>query len=128
MGATLDAVADKLFTLSILVTLVVTGTIGWWQAVVVLPRDLVVAALAVYAVIIRRFDAFGHMPARVTGKVATGVVLIWFVIVFVPGPAWATDALFVGAAGASVAAGLDYAVVFARRPAALRGRRPAHVT
>lgn len=121
-GALLDAVADKAFTLSVLVTIVISGLLQPWQAIVILSRDLVVAAIACYALVIGRFDGFRHMRPRLPGKITTSAVFIWFVALLAGAPQWLDWALFILAAGASSLAGFDYLLQFLRRPPELRGR------
>ena len=123
VGGLLDAIADKLLTLSVLLTFAVAGDILWWQVVLVLSRDLVVGALSIYALVIRRLDAFGHMPAKFAGKVTTIALFFWFVALLIPLPSPVIWALFAVAGGTSVLAGADYSLAFLRRPAELRGRR-----
>lgn len=125
-GSLLDAIADKLFTLSVLLTLIVGGQMLWWQGLVLICRDLVVAALALYALLIRRPDAFGHMRPRLPGKLTTSLIFIWLVVLLAgasPAVCWWLFGL-VGLT--SVLAGLDYLMQFLRRPAFLRGRGPSH--
>lgn len=121
-GGLLDAVADKLLTLSVLVTLAVDGDIAWWQVPLVLSRDLVVGALALYALLIRRADTFPHMRPKLAGKITTFAVFFWFVALLVPFPPAFTWSLFTLAAATSLVAGADYFVTFWRRPLEFRGR------
>lgn len=121
-GVLLDAIADKVFTASVLVTLIAVGEMMWWQGLIVLCRDMVVAMIAAYALLIRRMDAFRHMRPRLPGKAATTLVLIWLVAMLAGAGSALERALFALAAGASVLAGADYFLQFLRRPAELRGR------
>ncbi len=114
-GALLDAIADKLFTLSVLLTMMISGEAAWWQGLVILTRDVAVALIAGYALLIGRRDAFGHMRPRLPGKLTTTAVLIWFVALLAGAPAGLNEALFAIAAGASALAGIDYLVQFTRR-------------
>jgi phosphatidylglycerophosphate synthase len=116
-GALLDAIADKVFTLSVLLTIIIDGAhqVHWWQGLLILTRDLTVGAIALYAVAIRRFDAFRHMRPRLPGKLTTTFVFLWLVTVLAAAPpAWQWT-LFVLAAAASVLAGLDYLLQFLQR-------------
>jgi cardiolipin synthase len=121
-GALLDAIADKLLTLSVLVTLLSSGRVLWWQVAAVLCRDVVVAMIALYALSIRRYDGFRHMRPRLPGKLATSVMFIWLVAMLAGAPANANSVLLALAAAVSAVAGADYLVQFLMRPAELRGR------
>ncbi len=114
-GALLDAIADKLFTLSVLITIIVTGYVMWWQAVIVLARDLAVAAIAAYVALIRRFDAFRRMRPRLPGKLATTCVFIWLVLLAAGAPAGVSWVFFALAGVMSVIAGADYFGQFVRQ-------------
>lgn len=107
VGALLDAIADKLFVISVLLTLVFAGSILWWQVLLVLLRDFSVAVVAGYATLIRDWSAFGRMRPSVFGKVATGVIFAWLISVTAHWDHlhWP---LFVLAAMASAAAAVDY--------------------
>lgn len=122
-GGLLDGIADKAFTLSVLITLGADGTIAWWQVLVLLSRDLTVGGLALYAACLGRFDAFSRMVPKGLGKITTLAVFTWFVVVLLPCPPGITRVAFWIAGGASMLAGLDYFVTFLRRPVTLRGRR-----
>lgn len=126
-GALLDAIADKAFTLSVLITLTVSGLVEPWQVGVMLARDVVVASIACYALLIGRMDSFRHMQPRLAGKVTTSLVFIWFVALLAGAPITLDWVLFALAAAASNLAGMDYLLQFVRRPAQFRGRRqPQH--
>jgi cardiolipin synthase len=121
-GTMLDAIADKLFTLSVLLTIILgSGEARWWQGLIVLSRDFSVAAISLYALSIRRYDAFGHMRPRLPGKLTTTLVFLWLVTVLAgAAPMWSWG-LFILAGACSVIAGADYLVQFSRRAAAFRG-------
>ena len=108
MGALLDGVADKLFVLSAVVTLLVAGRLVWWEGALVMARDVAVSGIALYAVLRREWAAFGQMQVRLAGKLTTAFAIPWFATLLVPAAAGARVPLFVLAAGASVFAALDY--------------------
>lgn len=113
-GAILDSLADKLFVLSVLVTLIVSERIEWWQAPVVLFRDVAVGIVVAYAALRRDWSAFARMTPRVSGKVTTALLFVWFVSLLAP---WAESArwpLFILVAAGSVLAAMDYLIRFAR--------------
>ena len=70
-GALLDAVADKAFVLSALLTVAVAEKIPLFLIPLLLARDLLVAGTAVYAVLTGVCDSFQRMNARWSGKLAT---------------------------------------------------------
>ncbi len=81
LGALLDAIADKAFVLSVLLTLVFVGPIEWWQLVLVLLRDFTVLIVATYAITVRDWSAFQRMTPGVLGKLTTAFVFAWFVVI-----------------------------------------------
>ena len=128
-GALLDAAADKFFTLSVLLTIIIDGAhqVHWWQGLIILARDLTVGAIALYAVLIRRFDAFRHMRPRLPGKLTTTFVFLWLVTVLAGAPPVWQWTLFMLAAAASVVAGIDYLLQFISRYHELVAGPPATV-
>jgi len=70
-GAILDAVADKTFVLSALLTITVAGKFSLLLIPFLLARDLLVAGTAVYAVSIKEWASFHKMDVRWSGKLAT---------------------------------------------------------
>ena len=122
-GALLDAAADKLFTLAVLITLTTSGLVQPWQVALILARDLTVAAIAAYALLIGRLDSFRHMRPRLAGKLTTSAVFIWFIALLAGAPAALDNALFALAASLSAVAGGDYLWRFRHRGAEWRGRR-----
>jgi cardiolipin synthase len=113
-GAILDAVADKLMVVSVLVTLAAEGRIGWWQVGLVMARDFAVAAAAGYTAAVRRWRRFRDMLPRWTGKLTTLLVFTWFVTLLVAPLAPIERQAFWAAAAASVLAAADYLVQFGR--------------
>ncbi len=70
-GALLDAVADKAFVLSALLTVAVTEKIPLFLIPLLLARDLLMAGTAIYAVFTGSYDYFQKMNVRWPGKIAT---------------------------------------------------------
>jgi len=113
LGGHFDAVTDKAFVLSVVITFAVSGSLSLWQAALLLARDGVVAAIVAYAVLTRRWDAFRKMPARRWGKLTTAALFVLFVVmIFWPNAEIAVQNLFVVSAGLSAVAGFDYAFQF----------------
>jgi len=111
-GGLIDAVADKLFVLSVLSTFVLAGKFSGWWIPLVIARDLTVAFIACYAALLRAWDSFKKMDARWSGKIATaGQFLLMLVVSLAPtltGPALYLAGLI------SFIAAFDYAKEFAR--------------
>lgn len=116
-GALLDAIADKAFTLSVLLTMTAVGELRWWMVVCVLLRDLAVALVAAYALVRRDLGAFRRMVPAPAGKVTTAALFAWFVTLLVPGLASLHPPLFLLASACSAWAAVEYLRRFA---AALR--------
>lgn len=105
-GGLLDAVADKLFVLSVLVTFVVSGKFSPWLVPGLIARDLAVALIALYAFCSREWASFQKMEARLSGKLATAGQFLFFATV-VLAPAY-FRAVFVVALLFSFLAAFDY--------------------
>lgn len=113
LGALLDAIADKAFVLSVLLTLVFVGPVEWWQLALVLLRDFAVLAVAVYATAVRDWSAFHRMTPGVMGKLTTGFVFAWFIVVIAQWEVAATILFMLAALCSALAAGI-YLVRFAQ--------------
>ena len=112
IGGLLDAVADKLFALSALLTFTLGDELWWWQTVLLMSRDITVAVIALYATFLRKWYAFRHMPARPLGKITTAALFLLFLLLATtqsPALMWP---MFILAAILSLAAALDYLAVF----------------
>lgn len=72
LGAKLDPVADRLYILAAVVALLVRGIVPWWFFVVLLARDLMLAAL----VPALRKHGMIALPVNWIGKSATMLLLI----------------------------------------------------
>lgn len=121
-GGLLDAVADKLFVLSVLVTFVLSGKFSPWWLPGLLARDLTVALIALYALYRREWASFQKMAAGVSGKLATaGQFLFFATVVLAPVH---INSVFVVAVLFSLLAAFDYGrrfVAALRQRAAERG-------
>ena len=114
LGALLDGVADKLFVLSAVVTLVGAGQLAWWQGLLVMARDFTVAAMAAYSALRGEWPAFLRMHVRIFGKLTTAVVFPWLVILLVDWGEPLRTPLFWLAGAMSLLAALDYLGQFVR--------------
>jgi len=109
-GGLLDGVADKLFVIIALSTLVGAAKFSFWWVPVVIARDLVVAGTAVYAAVCKLWSSFQEMEVRLLGKMATGgQFLLFFVALLAPQKTlivlWLAGAL-------SLLAAFDYGYLF----------------
>lgn len=112
IGAVLDGVADKVFTLSVLVTVTVAGPLSPAQLFGVLARDLVVLCISGYVAAHGRWSLFKRVEARKSGKVTTTVIFAMLVAVL-----WRPEVgvpLVWVAIAASLVAAADYAITFSR--------------
>jgi len=109
-GGLIDAIADKLFVLAVLMTFVLAGKFSGWLVPVIIARDLTVALIACYAVYCHAWDSFRNMDARWSGKIATaGQFLLMVTISSVPG---FSGAVLYLAVIISFIAAIDYATLF----------------
>lgn len=113
-GHLIDAGADKLFVFSVLVTLVVSGVLQWWQMLLVIARDLAVIFVAAYVVMRRDWPAFRKLVPRLAGKLTTGLQFAFFVTVLVWKDSTFATVVFTVTAGLSVFAAVDYLIHFGR--------------
>ena len=111
VGALLDAIADKLLTLVVLVSLGAWGELAWWQVGVLMSRDVVVGLVAAYGAQQREWDTFKRVAARWSGKITTA--LIFALMVAALGAPEAKVWILWPAMAASAVAAADYAWVFA---------------
>lgn len=115
-GGLIDAVADKLFVLTVLIVFVSAGKIAPLWIPAVISRDLLVLLTAIYIASRRVWGSFKEMPARTTGKLATGgQFVLFFVVAALPDKT--LYALIFTALCSGVAA-VDYGRLFARGLAA----------
>lgn len=119
-GGLLDAIADKLFVLSVLVTFILSGKIALLWIPLVIARDLTVTLIALYAFLCRYWASFRDMEASLSGKLATGGQFLLFMTVALA-PAY-IDRVLVVTVLFSLLAALDYGMRFV---AALRQRAAA---
>ena len=112
VGALLDGIADKLFTLSVLLTITFDGVLGWPHFAGLMARDVVNALIAAYVAAVGRWELFTRVTARPSGKITTAAIF-GMLIAILWRPAIGLPLVWV-AIVASVVAAMDYAVVFVR--------------
>jgi CDP-diacylglycerol--glycerol-3-phosphate 3-phosphatidyltransferase/cardiolipin synthase len=124
IGGLLDAVADKAFTVTVLVTYILTERLQWWQALLLVTRDIVVAFSAIYAAAQREWPSFKRMGSRRLGKITTAMIFLLALAIAVwPGQRLLIMILFIAAAASSIAAGVDYYLQFVHEYRAWRARK-----
>lgn len=118
LGAYLDPIADKLLLSSSFFVLALQGQIGWWLAILVLSRDVLI--LAVAAVVLAT-AGYRRFPPSLYGKAATLFQILLVLAVIASevfggvALARAEAALVYLVAALTILSGLHYAVLTARR-------------
>ncbi len=122
-GGLLDAFADKLFSLIVLITFVSVGKLSGWWIPGLLARDICVACMAAYAAAIRSWASFKKMQVRLSGKITTALQFSLLLVVLVV-PAQ-TGVVVIVAVVMSLIASCDYLILFAEelRQRGAGGRR-----
>lgn len=109
-GGLIDAIADKLFVLTVLVVFTIGDKFSPLWIPAVIARDLLVLFTSIYIVALRLWGSFKEMPARVFGKLATAGQFALFLVV-----ATAPEKIFYALAFASLCstiAAIDYGQLF----------------
>ena len=113
IGSLLDAVADKAFTLTVLITYIGTGRLQWWHVMLLFVRDFSVAFAALFAVVERQWGAFRLMSSRYYGKLTTMIIFTLLIVIAIWPDAHASVLLLIVLGTASsAAAGIDYFIQF----------------
>ena len=112
-GGILDAIADKAFTITVLVTFAFSQTLSWWELAALLSRDFVVVGTSLVLAVTARWDAFPRMTSRLAGK-ATTVVLFFLMIALLRFPPGVVQVLVGLGIAASLAAAADYGQSYER--------------
>lgn len=108
LGRVLDAVADKLFVLSVLCTFVYAGNISLWFVPFIIARDLVVVVIALYTHYCQAWHRFKDVKSRWSGKIAT-TGQFFLLVTIASLPAFIKTALIISIP-LSIAAAIDYAL------------------
>jgi cardiolipin synthase (CMP-forming) len=128
-GRILDPVADKLFVVSVLATLLADGSVSLWQLILVMSRDIVVSVGAFCVAARRGISALKRMAPSPLGKLATAVQFLFLLALVTTREI--NLALLIVASILSAAAAIDYVRRF-RRPVLIpepdRTPRPAETS
>ena len=111
-GRILDAIADKLFVLAVLVTFVLSGKITLWVVPAIIARDLMVVLIAGYTFYFRAWESFRQTKSRWSGKIATAGQFLLLVVVTIM-PVLIRPALIISII-LSMTAAWDYGMQFAK--------------
>jgi cardiolipin synthase len=114
LGAYLDPIADKLLMSSSFFVLALKGKIGWWLAILVLGRDVL---LLIACAVILLTIGYRPFPPSIWGKATTFFEILLIVIILVQAIsgsyllASARDFIGYCVAGLVIISGLHYSVV-----------------
>jgi cardiolipin synthase (CMP-forming) len=118
LGAYLDPIADKLLLSSSYVVLALKGKIGWWLAILVLGRDVL---LLIACATILLTVGYRPFPPSIWGKAATGFEILLIVMVLVL-TLWDNHLLWIArmicaycVAALVVISGLHYSITVSRQ-------------
>jgi CDP-diacylglycerol--glycerol-3-phosphate 3-phosphatidyltransferase len=105
-GRLLDPIADKVFVLAVLATLLREGRLALWELLLLASRDVIVLGGAAVVAARRGRAALTAMPPTLLGKLTTAGQLTFLLLILLGrGP---VRAVFAIAAVLSMIAGLDY--------------------
>jgi cardiolipin synthase (CMP-forming) len=80
-GRLLDPIADKIFVLMVVMTLLIEESLGIWDVVLVGSRDLVVLAGIALCLFTREWSVLGRVKPSLWGKLATAAQFLFILIV-----------------------------------------------
>jgi cardiolipin synthase (CMP-forming) len=103
-GAVLDGVMDKLFALTVLVTLVLGHLLSPFEATVLSLREVIEALILVAALVLRPHSTGAHRPSNALGKLTTVFQFATVVLVLLERGPRLLGVYVTGACGALAAA------------------------
>lgn len=115
LGGVLDVAGDKLFTLSAVAVYVAGGALAWWQALLLLARDLTIATVASAVILRHGPSGLRRLRPSPLGKATTLGLFVLFITLAAGWTAWPA---LLAAAALSVGAAVDYVRRMWVRPAA----------
>jgi cardiolipin synthase (CMP-forming) len=123
LGVVLDPIADKVFFVAVVLTLLFDGSVTWLEVVLISLRDVIVLLGAIGARLRDGGAAWSRMKPRWLGKLATALQFVFIAVVLLEAERWRGPAL-VATAIVSGFAGADYFSAYLR----LRPAKPAALT
>lgn len=106
LGRLLDPVADKIFLLGVLLTLLWEGTLTPEEMLLVGLRDLVIGLAGIFALVVSRGRGAARMRPTLLGKATTLAQLAFVLVVLIQGQS--SRALMILAAVLGILATIDY--------------------
>src|SRR5262245_16310641 len=106
LGRVLDPVADKVFVIAVLVTLLAENTLGLGEVLLIGVRDIVIGLGGAWLLLTGGRAALRHLEPSWLGKAATAAQVIFLLSVLAFGQRLMP--LFLAAAVLSIVAALDY--------------------
>jgi phosphatidylglycerophosphate synthase len=117
LGVVLDPIADKVFFVAVVLTLLFDGSVTWLEVLLISLRDGIVLLGAIGARLRDGGAAWSRMKPRWLGKLATALQFVFFAVVLLEAEQWREFTL-IATAIVSGWAGVDYvwAYVSSTRP------------
>lgn len=110
-GQLLDPIADKIFLLCVLITVVMDGSVAWWELILIGGRDLAIFLVCVVLLATHGRNSWQEFRPRVLGK-ATTVLQIAFVLALLGGLETLTRILLPVTAVVGMLAVVDYCIAY----------------
>jgi cardiolipin synthase len=115
-GQLLDPIADKIFLASVLITVVIDGTLLWWEVLLIGGRDIAIFLGCVIVMLVHGWGTSQEMRPRLLGK-ATTALQTAFILALLADLQILTRVLFPATALVGMVAVVDYYATYLR-PAA----------
>ena len=115
LGRLLDPIADKVFLVGVIGTLLVENRVTWIEVALIGLRDAMIVAGAIWVIAGRDHSAWRRMLPRLSGKAATVCQFAFLLTILLDDAPWRSAILALTAVVSGIAA-IDYLVVFLRPP------------
>ena len=113
LGKLLDPIADKVFLVGVVGTLLAEDRVTWVEVALIGLRDLMIVVGALWVIAARDGSAWRRMLPRLCGKAATVCQFAFLLTVLLDDAPWRSAILWLTAVVSGIAA-VDYFVVFLR--------------